>query len=152
MYSTFGSATEATAVAALAASNSSTEDHEAQRDNRQDCLHTRGRCLKQHMHTHMHAILQVSNLWHWLPSSSHLMVHTCMYCLNVKMWGVIVQGQVCSRGGRGVGLLGLSMAPAIAAGLWGRAGGAEAGCMRSMWLATSGAPPICTRHRVRGVC
>lgn len=29
------------------------------------------------------------------------------------------------------GLLGLSRAPAIAAGLWGRAGGAEAGCMRS---------------------
>ena len=29
------------------------------------------------------------------------------------------------------GLLGFSMAPAIAAGLWGLAGGAEAGCMRS---------------------
>lgn len=55
------------------------------------------------------------------------------------------------EGGRG-GLLGLSRAPAMAAGLWGRAGGAEAGCMRSMWLATSGAPSICTRPCVSGVC
>ena len=57
---------------------------------------------------------------------NHLEAALLQTCVNPMQYNKRFEGEVSETG-----LLGLSRAPAIAAGLWGRAGGAEAGCMRS---------------------